>query len=344
MSENDPKVPLPDQDIDVLEQARLDANWVELPEPPKSQLEYYHEWLGDDQVEKRTAADFVNYLEHRPHFDKDGNVIGKNGVLVSWGGIPLKREDVLPDHTDALENAKKYWDWDYESSNKSQLQEHENMSMSKLVKALGRAEIDNDRTKVDDLTDEIIEKIDMFAKQQKTDRHPEGMTPEAQGALLDRLLKIKEDYKRSILPPAHVSEETKKRLATEQEKADKDRLAADARVQADQARQQSESIAPSETTEPVSEPGAPDTNDTDQHSATLGTEEQSKTESDGIVGWAKSKITAAVKGMKRFADKTSKQQRAASERYFQNRMVKRSARDLAFITHNYNDGKPKKVY
>lgn len=293
MPETIHQLPLPDHDINVLEQARLDANRAEPIEPPKSQLEFYREWLGDDQVDRKTAADFVKYLESRPsngpHFDPNGDFVAPNRTYTNINGTALTPHDVKDDILRFYYRPRD--EADYQASNERQLQEHKKMSMSSLAKALGQAEIDHDRTKADDLTDELIDKLDMFAKKQKTDLNPQGMSPESEGALLDRIIRIKDEYKASLLPPDQIDPESKATKAAQQEKDDQVNLAADARAKAEQAHQEAKP-SPSETPEPAAEADDPDENNTDQQPG----EEQLEPESDRSEGRAK----RAAKAVKRF--------------------------------------------
>jgi hypothetical protein len=245
---------------------------------PKTQLDYYREWVGEGDVDPQTEADYAKYLQSRPHFDSDGNMIAPNGNTVKFGGITVTREE-----SDEYFKGKKYWD--YQTSNNSQ--NYEAMDMTNVAKALGRAEFDHDKTKVDDLTDLLIDKIDGFSNRQKLGLHSAGLSPENQGALLDRLLRVRDNYKNSLASKGQADTEKKTASFPQSEQAAKEGLASDARYKVEPAHEtdsdtsviaKSVSVLP----EPIVESKVSDVEDTAQSPAdeelpeSINSEERSK--------------------------------------------------------------------
>ncbi len=72
---------------------------------------------------------------------------------------------------------------------------YEDLSMSELADELAYAELTEDKTKIDDISDVLLDKMSAFADAQVTERHPDGMDAEAQMSLFDRVMKLKDQKK-----------------------------------------------------------------------------------------------------------------------------------------------------
>lgn len=168
---------LPNSDaFDALEQSRRDA-----AVPPNPEEARYMEWTGarDNPDLRTTAGELAGYLEARPYSDSAGNIHDPNtGKFVDPSRYNEKGRD------------RHYADSMAEES-------YESMSMSSLAKALGQAELDSDKTKAEDISDVLLEKMSVFADSARTERSPDGMSSEAQDKLFARIMKIKDLYKES---------------------------------------------------------------------------------------------------------------------------------------------------
>lgn len=145
-----------------------------------------------DPQARQAQAEFDAYLESRPYQDAKGAAHNPdNGQFINTDQY---FNDARAEHKYGTRDAGDY----------------EKMSMTKLAKELGQAELDEDPTRIGDIEDVLYTKMDDFvANAQKTsgEQTDEDRTT-AGNNLLDRIMKAKEAYKTSV-------------TGTETDKADK---------------------------------------------------------------------------------------------------------------------------
>jgi hypothetical protein len=186
-------VELQPEDFDALEQAEFDA-----ANPRGPQEHRYHEWVGEDP-ESEAAANMAAYLKSRPEKVKHTTVTDPEHP--EYGEIDKIDAVINPDSGEVMLHDGDYFEDKREKHYEASTSSGETLSMSELAKAWGQAELDQDRTKADDFQDILIDKMEKFAKAQKTTLHPEGMTGEAQEKLFNRIIKIKDNYIKDSLNP-----------------------------------------------------------------------------------------------------------------------------------------------
>lgn len=127
---------------------------------------------------RQAQADFDAYIETRPYQGEDGKIYSSDGDRI-------KKKEIGAYFDQARDG---YYD-------ESQETPYAELSLSELADDLAYAELTEDKTKIEDLSDALLDKMDSFASAQVTERNPNGMDADAQMSLFDRVMKLKDQKK-----------------------------------------------------------------------------------------------------------------------------------------------------
>lgn len=156
-----------------------------------------------DPQARQAQAEFDAYLQARPYQDAKGAAHN-------------------PDNGQFM-NADKHYDAARAAHEQETLEatDYDKMSMTKLAKELGQAELDQDPTRIGDIEDVLYTKMDEFVAKagEKTSKQTEEDRTIAGNNLLDRLMKTKEAYKTSVTG-VEADQADKKTAPAEAKKAD----------------------------------------------------------------------------------------------------------------------------
>lgn len=127
---------------------------------------------------RQAQTEFDAFMETRPYQSEDGKFHAPDGERIKKKAVDAYFDQARVDHYDD-----------------SQETPYEELSMSELADELAYAELTEDETRIGDISDALIDKMDAFASAQVTERNPDGMDADAQMNLFDRVMKLKDQKK-----------------------------------------------------------------------------------------------------------------------------------------------------
>ncbi len=127
---------------------------------------------------RQAQADFDAYLETRPYQGDDGKIYAPDGERIKKKAVDAYFDQARDSY--------------YEES---QGTSYEELTMSELADELAYAELTEDETKIGDLSDALLDKMEEFSSSQVTERNPDGMDGDAQMNLFDRVMRLKDQKK-----------------------------------------------------------------------------------------------------------------------------------------------------